>query len=382
MQLIQTVKNAFNTHFSGTPVLVQSPGRINILGEHTDYNEGFVLPAAIDKSVVFAGQLNSQKRYRFISLDLQETFDANHSALTKSRWANYLLGVIAQLEKRNIQVPGLNLVFGGDLPIGAGISSSAAIECGMLFLLNKLLALHLSRAEMAQMAQTAEREYAGVNCGIMDQFAVLHGESEHVIKLDCRSLDYSLLPLNLQNHHWVLCDSQVKHSLANSAYNQRRAECDECVQVLAQNFSVKSLRDATLEQLQQIKSQLSFTVFQRGKFVIEENLRVQKACAALTNCDLNSLGQLMYQTHAGLRDDYQVSCAELDLLVNIALDVDGVLGSRIMGGGFGGCSLNLVTDTALDTFIARVTQHYYTPKHLVPNVIITNIGAGTRLCQI
>ena len=240
MHAYTSVSTAFSQHFSGQPKLYASPGRINVLGEHTDYNDGFVLPAAIDKEVIFAIALNQTDEYRFVSLDMNETYSATNVSKASNTWANYLLGVIAQLQQAGFKVPGFDLVFGGDIPIGAGVSSSAAIECGLAYALNDLLALNLTRAQLAKFAQMAEHEYAGVKCGIMDQFAVLHGEADRVIKLDCRSLEYSLHKLDLTGYKIVLCDTLVKHSLASSAYNKRREKCDEAVAVLAKHYPVAS----------------------------------------------------------------------------------------------------------------------------------------------
>lgn len=372
------VLTAFTNRFSSQPLLFASPGRINLLGEHTDHNEGFVLPAAIDKEVHFAIAFNNSQTYNFVSLDLDQTFSTETIAPSDSGWANYLLGSMAQLVKRGIEIPGFDLVFGGDIPIGAGISSSAAIECGMLFALNTLLNCGFSTVQMAQMAQKAEHEYAGVNCGIMDQFAVLHGERDQVIKLDCRSLQYSLHPLKLNGYRFILCDSLVTHALASSGYNTRRAECEEAVRALSSQFPVQALRDATPQQIDALATQMSPEALKRARYVVAENARVLQACEALEAGDLVQLGHLMFATHDGMQYGFEASCAEVDQLVDIARQCQGVLGARIMGGGFGGCSINLVADEQLEAFQAAVIRDYYTPRRLHPTFIVTQINDGTH----
>lgn len=378
MHSYASVRAAFAQHFRGQPRLFASPGRINLLGEHTDYNAGFVLPAAIDKEVTFALGANGRDDYCFVSLDMQAEHRTSAVAPSDVPWANYLLGVIAQILQSGRRVPGFNLVFGGDVPIGAGVSSSAAIECGLLFALNAVFQLGLSRAQMAQMAQLAEHEYAGVKCGIMDQFAVLHGQADHVIKLDCRSLEYSLHALDLDGHKLVLCDTQVKHSLASSAYNRRREACEEAVAALALHYPVSALRDASLVQLHTVAHLISSEALQRATYIINENQRVALAMAALEHNDLNALGELMFATHRGLRDEYAVSCPELDQLVDTVHGLPGVLGARMMGGGFGGCTINLVRDDALTTMHEAVTKAYYAPRGLSPAIIINQLNDGTR----
>ncbi len=373
----------FKTAFSSNPaILVSSPGRLNLLGEHTDYNNGFVLPAAIDKEAVFALSLNGRKEYRLISRDFDDSYATEVSSKSNKSWVNYLLGVVAQVEGKGHTVPGFDLVFGGDIPIGAGISSSAALECGLLFGLNHLLDLGLTLVEMATMAQKAEHLYAGVQCGIMDQFAVLHGKSNQVIKLDCRNLEFSYYPFSTKDHCIVLCNSGVKHSLASSEYNTRRRECElgiQALQTILQMPKISSLRDITSAQAQLLRGKVQNNVWQRCQYVVEEITRVEVACQALQLGDLAKLGELMYETHEGLKNQYEVSCPELDQLVEIAEQVDGVIGARMMGGGFGGCTINLVKEAALDHFVATVNDRYYNRKNKPSDVITTKINDGTRL---
>ncbi|MBF9221147.1 galactokinase [Hymenobacter ruricola] len=360
--LAQAVAANFHQHFGYEPLLVRAPGRVNLIGEHTDYNGGFVLPAAVDKEAVFAVGLNQGAQIRLVAHDLGETLElANAAEISPSdtHWANYLLGVAAQFQQRGVAVPGFDCVFAGTVPLGAGMSSSAAIECGLAFALNRLLGAGFETMELARIAQLAEHTYAGVMCGIMDQFASLFGRDAHVVRLDCRSLEYEYFPFDTQACRIVLCNSGVKHSLASSEYNTRRQECERGVSVLQQHHpEVVSLRDATMEMLEAHRSELGGTVYRRCAYVVQENTRVEAACQHLIDGDLAAFGQEMYGSHAGLRDDYEVSCAELDVLVEAARAAPGVFGARMMGGGFGGCTINLVAPDKVDAFIESVGKAY------------------------
>ena len=359
--LISTIATAFQEAFGYAPLLVRAPGRVNLIGEHTDYNEGFVLPATIDKQIYFAVGLNGTDNIRLIAHDKHERHELALRDLRPGQpfWANYLLGVAAQLQIRGIQVPGFDCVFGGDIPMGAGMSSSAALESGLAFALNELLGAGLSRLELAGIAQRAEQTYAGVQCGIMDQFASLHGRPGQVVRLDCRSMEYEYFPFDTSVCGIVLCNSGVKHALASSEYNTRRQECEQGVAVLQKQFpAIKSLRDATLAQLTQHQAEMGDTVFRRCRYVVEENGRVETACQALLAHDLTEFGRQMYASHAGLRDDYAVSCRELDVLVEAARPLPGVYGARMMGGGFGGCTINLVAVGEIESFVAAMTAAY------------------------
>ena len=358
----QAVSVDFQQRFGYAPLLVRAPGRVNLIGEHTDYNGGFVLPAAVDKEIIFAVGLNGGPAIRLVAHDLGETFELASAAEispSATHWANYLLGVAAQLQLRGIAVPGFDCVFGGNIPVGAGMSSSAAVECGLAFALNRLLHAGLEPLELARLAQQAEHTYAGVQCGIMDQFASLFGRPGQVVRLDCRSLDYAYFPFDTTASRIVLCNSGVKHSLASTAYNTRRQECERGVAMLRQHYpDVQSLRDATLAQLETHRAALDPVVFRRCAYVVQENARVEAACRHLEAGDLAAFGQQMYASHAGLRDDYEVSCPELDALVAAAQGQPGVFGSRMMGGGFGGCTINLVAPHKVDEFIAHVSAAY------------------------
>jgi galactokinase len=359
--LATAISTRFQQHFGYAPVVVRAPGRINLIGEHTDYNEGLVLPAAIDKEIVFALGLNGTATVRLLAHDKGETHETTLPVRQPGpvEWANYLLGVVAQLVQRGVVVPGFDCVFGGNVPMGAGLSSSAAVECGLAFALNELLGAGLDRLTLARLAQAAEHEYAGVQCGVMDQFASLFGRASHVVRLDCRSLAYEYFPFDAARYHLVLCNSGVKHSLASSEYNTRRRECAQGVAVLQRYYpAVASLRDATLAQLSAHQAELGDLVYRRCRYVVQENQRVEQVCAALAAGNMTVVGQLLYASHAGLRDDYQVSCPELDKLVALAEGAPGVLGARMMGGGFGGCTLNLVEADKVAEFVAVMKAQF------------------------
>ena len=360
-----SVAQRFQQQFPGAPpLLVRAPGRINLIGEHTDYNAGLVLPGAIDMEIHFAVQLNDTGTISLVAGDLDETCAVPADAVRPGpqRWANYLLGVVAQLQGRGYAVPGFDCVFGGHIPLGAGLSSSAAIECGLAFALNELLHLHISKLELANVGQLAEHTYAGVQCGIMDQFASLHGRAGQVVRLDCRSLEYDYFPFDTGAMDLLLCNSGVKHELASTAYNARRAECYAGVEVLRRfRPKVQSLRDATLPLLAAYRPALDAAgpdVYKRCAYVVRENLRVDALCQALLAHEPARAGQLLYDAHAGLRRRYEVSCRELDVLVAIARQHPAVYGARLMGGGFGGCTINLVRAGQGAAFAAHATAAY------------------------
>jgi galactokinase len=378
--LAQAVQADFQQRFGYAPLLVRAPGRVNLIGEHTDYNGGFVLPAAVDKEMTFAVGLNGTEKIRLVAFDLGEYFELGNAAEispSETHWANYLLGVASQFQLRGHAVPGFDCVFAGTVPMGAGMSSSAAVECGLAFALDYFLKTDLPTMELARIAQYAEHTYAGVQCGIMDQFASLFGRDGQVVRLDCRSLEYQYFPFDTKAARIVLCNSGVKHSLASSEYNTRRQECERGVSVLQQHYEgIGSLRDATMEQLEAVKSELGGTVFRRCAYVVQENARVITACDCLIAGDLAGFGKEMYGSHAGLRDDYEVSCAELDVLVEAAKAAPGVFGSRMMGGGFGGCTINLVAPDKVEEFIASVSKVYQEKFGLKLETYQTTIVAG------
>ncbi len=377
----QIVKK-FKKIFKKEPLLIRSPGRINLIGEHTDYNDGFVFPAAIDKEIHFAVAINDVNMFRFYALDLQESFEIKVEDLKKTdtSWVNYLLGVAAQFKKEGFKLTGIDCVFGGDIPLGAGLSSSAAIENGFAFALKELLKAPVTKIGMVKMAQKAEHEYAGVMCGIMDQFASMTGKKDHAIKLDCRSLDYEYANIDLHDYEILLVNTNVKHELAFSEYNTRRNECETGVEILKQyDNKITALRDVPLSLLEQHRDEFDPIVYNRCAYVVKENLRVEKAFSALAKNDIKALGALMYQSHEGLRDEYDVSCKELDLLFDMAKESENVIGARMMGGGFGGCTINIVKKEDLRSFSDKITKEYTKETGVKPEIYNVKITEGTGL---
>ena len=380
----EEIKNKFLALFSKEPLLVRSPGRVNLIGEHTDYNDGFVLPAAIDKEVICALSGNESDICHFHAYDLDESFEISVGQLEKSEpgWPNYLMGVVDQLQKAGHKISGFNCVIGGNIPIGAGLSSSAAIECAMMYGLDRLFNLKIDKLDMVKMAQKAENEFVGVNCGIMDQFASMFGKYDEVIKLDCRSLEYQYYHFDMSDFILVLCDTKVKHSLASSEYNTRRRECEKGVKFLQQRHpEVKSLRDATLDMFERHQEEMDPVILKRCRYVVEENIRVEKACEDIFKGDFRKFGEKMYQSHYGLRDDYEVSCKELDFLVEQTENDDKVLGARMMGGGFGGCTLNLIEKEYLDNFIRKMTTAYKDGLNMDLEVYVASIAGGSSIIE-
>ncbi|MEX0906536.1 MAG: galactokinase [Balneolaceae bacterium] len=352
----------FRNRFESAPVVVESPARVNLIGEHTDYNDGFVLPAAIDKKIVLALAPNKLRRIRLVARDMDQSefeTDLTGEFQKTGNWPDYIMGVTDQLQKRGFEIGGFDCLFGGDIPIGAGLSSSAALEGGVLLGLSELFELNLSRAEMAKIGQQAENEFVGVQCGIMDQFANLHGKAGSVIKLDCRSLEYSHHSFDRSDLAILLCDTNVRRELAGSEYNIRRRQCEEGVSVLRKfDDSLNSLRDVSYQLLEEHKSELSDVVYKRCRYVLDENRRVLEACNDLSKGNIQSFGRRMYRSHYGLRDEYEVSCRELDLLVEATENLDAVLGSRMMGGGFGGCTINLVLENEVEGVMDIIKTRY------------------------
>ena len=379
--LVPTIAERFRRHFPGDPFLVVSPGRVNLIGEHTDYNEGFVLPGATDKAVVFAVAPRTDAVCHFVAHDFDQEFRCEIGAFHRSplRWPDYLQGVIDQFLKSGHRIGGLNCVFGGDIPIGAGMSSSAAIEGGLAFALNALSGLKLDDLTLVKLAQKAENDFVGVRCGIMDQFINIHGREKSVLKIDCRSLEFERIPFEREDLRVVVSDTLVRRELASSEYNVRRGQCEAGVKALqAHDPSVRSLRDVTLDLLREHRSELDPVVFRRCEYVVRENIRVGDACDALTRGDFAVFGGLMNLSHAGLRDDYEVSSVELDALVEAARRVPGVLGSRMMGAGFGGCTISLVEAGAVKEFETRVARDYETATGKAPRIHVVRIEQGTH----
>ena len=378
---MEDIKQLFKTHFEGEPLVVRSPGRVNIIGEHTDYNEGFVLPAAVDKAIWVAVAKRNDERIGLFSASYQEKIELALADIQPFKsWPTYILGVVDQLLKRGYPVGGFNLVLDGDVPIGAGLSSSAAVECAVVFSLNELFGLGISKMEMVQIAQKAEHTYSGVLCGIMDMFASMFGKKDQVIRLDCRSLDYAYEPLQLDGYKLVLFNTNVKHSLASSAYNTRRQECEQGVAWVQAVFpEVNSLRDVSVAMLDAHVAPKDEVVYQRCRYVVDEIERLQAACHDLENGDLYALGQKLYATHEGLSKAYEVSCKELDFLVDAVKNEPGVLGARMMGGGFGGCTINIVKDEAIAGITDRLGEAYRKAMNLDLETYIVSTSNGTEL---
>ena len=370
---------AFRKEFNTNPRLFFAPGRINLIGEHIDYNDGFVMPAAIDKGIWFAIAANNTEEIHFTSVDLNESISVSiHEIHKKDGWKNYVLGVLHILQQNNFFVGGFDCVFGGNLPVGAGLSSSAAVEGGLIFALNALFKWDLDRVQMAKLAQQAEHSYPGVNCGIMDMFASLNGKKDHVILLDCTSLDYQYFPLLLDAYHIVLINSKVHHSLASGEYNIRRKQCEEGLKILKENNSnLSSFRNITSTYIIENKALLSEKVYDRCLYVTQEIERTKKAGAYLKENNLIEFGKLMFQTHDGLSKLYEVSCAELDFLVALAEEEAAIIGARLMGGGFGGCTINLIKKEKTDATMQSITSAYSKKFNILPEVYIMHTSDGT-----
>ncbi|MFZ1370189.1 MAG: galactokinase [Ferruginibacter sp.] len=378
--MIKKITTDFTERFGVQPLVFRSPGRINLLGEHTDYNEGFVLPAAIDKNIYVAISKRADDEIHLFAVDFNESFNTGIGTIkpVAVQWPNYILGVVDQLQKQGLPIQGFNLVIDGDIPIGAGLSSSAAVECAVIFALNEIFNLGLSRMQMVPLAQKAEHVFAGVKCGIMDQFASMFGKKDHAIKLDCRSLHYEYVPLKLDGYRIVLFNSNVKHNLASSEYNTRRKQCEEGVAIIAQNNpAIKSLRDVNMNMLTDHVAPVDPLIFKRCKYVIRENERLHAACDHLKQGNIKALGEKMYQTHHGLQYDYEVSCPELDFLVDFVKKFPEVAGARMIGGGFGGCTINLVKEEAIETLVSGISEAYGSTMNIPLSTYYVSVENGT-----
>lgn len=376
------VAKAFRENFGREAALIRSPGRVNLIGEHTDHNLGFVLPAAVDKSITLAIGLRDDRQLRFLSLDKDDTYLGSLDEIqpVPSQWPNYLLGVLKEFQALGLPLRGVDCAFGGDVPIGCGLSSSAALEGGFAFGLNELQGFGLDRVALAKLSQRSENRFVGVNCGIMDPFASLLGREKRLIRLDCRDLSYQYVPFERDEIRIVLCDSQVRRALAGSEYNTRRAECEQGVALLKQHDpAIQSLRDVPWELLEAHQTEFPEAVFRRCAYVVAENQRVLSACVALERGDLVAFGQAMNATHAGLAKGYEVSCAELDILADAAQALPGVLGSRMMGAGFGGCTINLVEAEALGSFQEQMAPVYRKKLGKEPVIHVCKLRGGTEL---
>lgn len=371
MELKEKIHKKFTGLFGNGGTFYASAGRINLIGEHTDYNGGFVFPGAIDKVIMAEIKPNESDCVRVISLDLNEKaeFGLNEEDAPKESWARYIFGVCREILKRGGKVKGFDAVFAGNVPLGAGLSSSAALESCFAFAINDMFnENNIDKFELAKIGQSTEHNYCGVNCGIMDQFASVMGQKGKLMRLDCRSMEFEYYPFNPEGYKLMLVDSVVKHELADSPYNKRRQSCER----VAKRLGIETLRDATMDMLKAIRTDITAEDYFRAKFVIEEKDRVLAVCDALVAGDYITVGQKMYETHKGLSEDYEVSCEELDFLNEVAKEC-GVTGSRIMGGGFGGCTINLVKDELYDNFVhtamTRFTEKYGHAPKIYPVVI-------------
>ena len=381
--LIQNTTAFFEKSFGTTPQkIVLSPGRINIIGEHIDYNDGYVLPAAIDKIICFAFEKNNTQKSKIIAIDLNEEFEIDLTQkiqLSEVVWTNYILGVIKQLQDNGFSFEGFNCVFSSNIPVGSGLSSSAALECGMIFGIKELFNLTIEKVDISLLGQKAEH-WVGINCGIMDQFSSVHGLENKVIKLDCNTLDFEYHNADFKDYSLVLFDSNVKHSLFTSEYNNRRLECEEGLSIIRTHFpEIKTFRDCKEEQLLSIQDKMSEIVFKRVHFVVKEIRRVSEACEALDNGNIELLGQLLFDTHDGLSKEYEVSCPELDFIVEQAKKEETVIGSRLMGGGFGGCAITLIKKGNEKNVKEKFTSLYFDTFGIDLKIYDVKISNGTTL---
>ena len=376
----QKIRAKFDELFHTKGSVYASPGRINLIGEHTDYNGGFVFPGAVDKGIVAEICPNDTDKVRAYALDLGEKseFGLHEEDAPSESWARYIFGVCREIEKRGGKIGGFDCVFAGDVPLGAGMSSSAALESTFAFALNDLYKLGIDQFELAKIGQATEHNYCGVMCGIMDQFASVFGKAGSLIRLDCRSMEYKYFPFNPEGYKLVLLDSVVKHELASSAYNKRRESCEAVVKAIQMRHpEVEFLRDASMEMLAEVKAEVSAEDYMRAEYVIEEVQRVLDVCAALEKGDYETVGEKMYGTHHGMSKLYEVSCEELDFLNAIARKC-GVTGSRVMGGGFGGCTINLVKDELYDNFVKTAFEEYAAKFGHEPKLYNVVISDGSR----
>ena len=382
MQAVERLRKQFRDLYNQEPIVVLAPGRVNLIGEHTDYNEGFVLPGAVDKRmyVVIAPSNDDTITVYANHYGESASFSAKESLQPSEGWLNYLLGVTHHIKDKGKTIGGANVIIAGDIPVGSGMSSSAALCSAYGFALNEVFKLGLSRMELALIGQKTEHTFVGVKVGIMDQFASLHGKQGHVMKLDCRSLQYEYIPFNFPDHKIVLVNSMVTHSLASSEYNVRRQQCEEGVSILKKHFpAINSLRDVDLDMLNAHRNEMQPVVYDRCWYVVTEKDRLLNGCDALAKGDLKTFGKLMIATHQGLSKQYAVSCTQLDFLAERAGYIDGVVGSRMMGGGFGGCTINIVEATAVEHFTQQIQKAFEGLFRMVPDVIVTQIEDGAKV---
>ncbi|HHT27133.1 MAG TPA: galactokinase [Firmicutes bacterium] len=383
---VQSVIAAFKARYGENSAEYQvaiAPGRVNLIGEHTDYNDGFVLPIAINRDMLLVGAPRNDRQVRVYSLDMQQENVVNLDDITfdeSMRWSNYVRGVLHVLQEAGYSVAGMDMVMTGNVPQGAGLSSSAALEVGVLMLSSCLSGFTVPGVEAAKLCQRAENNFVGVNCGIMDQFISRLGAENSALLIDCRSLSYRHIPWSESQVRLLVVDTRVKRGLVDSEYNRRRSECETGVKILAQVIpGIRALRDVSLEQLQTYKHLLPDSVYARCLHVVGENQRVSAAAQALENNAWSRLGSLMYESHADLRDLYQVSCRELDLVVELAQTVSGVYGARMTGAGFGGCAIVLVQEEAVESLQDVIRSKFTAETGHEPGLLLTGAAAGARI---
>lgn len=380
MEMKHKIHSEFSEKFGENGIFYAAAGRINLIGEHTDYNGGYVFPGAIDKGIMAEIKVNGTGKVNLYSLDYNEScsFGLGEEDKPQAAWARYIFGVCRETLKRGGKVEGFDAVFAGDVPLGAGLSSSAALESCFAYAVNDLFGNNLDKFELAKIGQSTEHNYCGVNCGIMDQFASCFGKKNQLIRLNCKTLEYKYFPFNPEGYRLVLLDSCVKHELASSAYNKRRASCEKAAAAIKKNHpEIDCLSDCKRVWLDEVKDEISEEDFLRAEYVIGEVQRVLDVCNALERGDYRTVGEMMYQTHFGLSHLYEVSCEELDFLNRLARKMD-VTGSRVMGGGFGGCTINLVKDELYDAFIREAKEKFSKEFGHEPKVYDVVISDGAR----
>ncbi|MCK5814962.1 MAG: galactokinase [Flavobacteriaceae bacterium] len=377
-KLLKEVKKSFKKHFKTKPLVVFSPGRINLIGEHTDYNEGFVFPAAINKGIALAIQKSDSDKCQVYAIDKEKMHEfslQDIKPLNEGGWENYVLGVVAEIQKLGITLENFNISFAGNIPGGAGMSSSAALENSVVFGLNEIFNLGLSKSQMILISQKAEHNFAGVKCGIMDQYASMFGKKRSALLLDCRTVESETYKIDFKKYKLLLINTNVKHDLSESAYNDRREVCEN----VSKKLNVLALRDASKEMLQEIKKDISEEDYQKSLYVIEENERVKLFSKAIQEDNIDALGELLYQSHQGLSTQYKVSCKELDFLVDRTKENPNILGARMMGGGFGGCTINLIEKSATTQFKRDISKEFEKEFGRACSIYKVKLSKGTHV---
>ena len=390
MQDLNKLQKAFNEKFTDTGLAkgtFSAPGRVNLIGGHTDYNEGFVLPIAIEKKIIMLGQLRRDQLVQIFDLGykVEAKFSLdNLSPYKKDTWVNYLMGAMDEMQKAGYLLQGANLIFISNIPRGAGLSSSAALEVVTALTMEKLNSLEIEPAKMARLCQQAENNFVGVACGIMDQYVSRLGQKNYALFIDCRTNDYELIPFKDNNYQIVICNSRIQRGLVNSEYNRRREECKAAAEFFAYRLGskIRTLRDVTIEECKQYQEYLPEPIGRRARHIISENYRVQTGAQALREGNFSAFGQLMIESHRSLKDDYQVSCAGLDLLVDLALKQQGVLGARMTGAGFGGCTVNLIEKNYINCFKKNIKNEYKKNTGINPDIYITLPAEGAKIWEL